>query len=204
VTPPARLNAYFPTWSPDGTKLVYQARQGGVADVGNLYVHDLATGGRTRITDFDLRLPMWWPVTSDVSLDAEHVVYSLPRTADLQATWDVWEVPLVGGDATRLFENAGAPQYLADARIAFLRPSPGDGAPDTFMAADPGGDPDVLVKGAGEGAASPDGTRIAYIKDGILNLLDLASGRSESLVEAERAVWVGDDRLLVVPGPGAQ
>jgi Tol biopolymer transport system component len=205
LDPPAGLNAYFPAWSPDGTKLVYQARQGGVADVGNLYVHDLDTGETTRITDFDLSLPMWWPVTSDVSLDGEHVVYSIPRTADLQTTWDVWEVPVAGGDATRLFENAESPHYLADGRIAFLRPGSGD-SPDTLLAAAQDGEPQVLVEFAAEGgtAVSPDRTRIAYVDDGVLHLLDIASGRSDVLAETEGFAWVGDERLLVVPGPGPQ
>ena len=199
VNPPAGLNAYLPAWSPDGTKLVYQARQGGVADVGDLYVHDLATGERTRITDFDLSLPMWWAVTSDVSMDAEHIVYSLPRTADVQTTWDVWEVPLVGGDPTRLFENAGSPQYLADGRIAFLREAPEGAASDTLVAAAPRDEPEILVEGVDEAAVSPDGTRVAYLDDGVLHLLDIASGRSELFVASERFSWIGDDRLLVLP-----
>ena len=205
LNPPTGLNAYFPAWSSDGTKLVYQARQGGVADVGNLYLHDIASGGRTQLTDLKLDLPMWWPVIANFSPDGERVLYSRPRTSDLQTTWDVWEVPVAGGEPIRLFENADTPQYLADGRIAFFRPGSGD-SPDTLLAAVPGGEPEVLVEYEAEDgtAASPDGTRIAYVDNGVLHLLDLASGESDVLADADRFAWVGDDRLLVAPGPAAQ
>ena len=185
-------------------ELVYQARQGGVADVGDLYLHDLATGERTRLTDLHLELPMWWPVVADFSPDGERVAYSVPRTAKLETAWDVWEVPVAGGEPTRLFQNADAPQYLADGRIAFFRPGADDDSPDTLVAAAPGGEPQVLVEYQAEDgtAASPDGTRIAYVDNSVLHLLDLASGESETLADADRFAWVGDDRLLVVPGSG--
>ena len=211
LDPPAGLNAYFPAWSPDGTKLVYQARQGGVADVGNLYLHDLATGERTRLTDLDLSLPMFWPMEADFSPDGERVAYSRPRTSKLDTPWDVWEVPVAGGDATRLFENAKRPQYLADGRIAFFRPGADDDSPDTLVAAAPGGEAQVLAEYEAEDGtdASPDRTRIAYVDNGVLHLLDLASGESDDTGGRNR-VRLGRrrpapgrprPRAAVVPGP---
>ncbi len=211
LNPPSGLNAYFPDWSPDGTTLVYQARQGGVADVGNLYLHDLATGDRTRLTDLDLSLPMFWPVEADFSPDGERVVYSIARTPKLDTAWDVWEVPVAGGEPTRLFENADAPQYLADGRIAFFRDGSGDDSPDTLVAAAPGGEPEVLVEYEAEDgtAASPDGTRIAYLDERCpaparsrqRTVRDAGGRRPVRLGRRRPAPGRPRPRAAVVPGP---
>ncbi len=40
-------------WSRDGALLVYQQRDGSTNDLGNLFVQNLATGQRTRVTNLD-------------------------------------------------------------------------------------------------------------------------------------------------------
>ena len=150
-----------------------------------------------------------WTQTSAPTASASSTRSRAPRS--WTRAWDVWEVPVAGGEPTRLFENADAPQYLADGRIAFIRDGSGDDTPDTLLAAAPGGEPEVLVEYEAEDgtAASPDGTRIAYVDDGVLHLLDLASGRVRD-AGGRRSVRLGRrrpapgrprPRAAVVPGP---
>ncbi len=74
LNPPAGLNAYLPAWSTDGTKVVYQARQGVVATSAPL-IDDVAAGADSA----DRSRPdpaVGWPVTADVSPNGECVDYS--------------------------------------------------------------------------------------------------------------------------------
>ena len=107
--------AYF---SPDGTKLVYQARTGG-DDCDQQFVLDLATGGVERVSTGTGRTTCGyydWP-------EADRIVYASTHGADpacpappdrsqgyvwpLYETYDLWAVPVGGGEPERLTDTPG-------------------------------------------------------------------------------------------------
>ena len=67
-------------WSPDGSMLVYQQRDGSTQLLGNLYVQDVATGQRTRLTNFDQTQPWdWWFTFPSFAPDGQSILFQLPR-----------------------------------------------------------------------------------------------------------------------------
>jgi hypothetical protein len=46
---------------------------------------------------------------------------------------------------------------------------------------------------------SPDGARLAYIDDGAVRVVDIASGAVETVGEGGAVDWIDDDTLVVVP-----
>ena len=44
----------------------------------------------------------------------------MPRDTTEQPVWDVWTVPLTGGDPTLMLENAAFPSYLPNGEIVFI------------------------------------------------------------------------------------
>ena len=108
VAPSPGLNAYGPAWSPDGTKLVYQERDGNGDQLGTLVVVDLATGERTQVVDFGDSSSGWWFTSPRFSADGEHVLYHY-KTGGAAITSDVYSVPVTGGEPTMVVENASYP-----------------------------------------------------------------------------------------------
>jgi hypothetical protein len=201
---PEGLNAYVRAWSPDGTKLLYQLRKGGTRDVGNLFVHDLSTDQRTQITDLELTEAPWYELHVDFSVDGRSVVFHLPRSAALEnQTWDVWSVPVTGGEPTLVVRNAASPLYLADAEeIAFI--VPGTSAFDGQSIAIAGADGSrrtlvTAVEGIWIQTISPDRSRIAYPDGGSVYVVVVATGEASKVADGGSAEWLDDDTLLVVP-----
>ena len=65
-------DAFGAQWSPDGSMLVYQQRDGSTQLLGNLFVQDVATGLRTRLTNFDQTQPRdWWFTFPSFAPDGE-------------------------------------------------------------------------------------------------------------------------------------
>lgn len=100
VRPPVRLTdpslaAGRPAWSPDGTRIVFQAGADGAGDV---WVVGLDGRAPTRLTDHakDDREPTWLP-------DGRTVLFASNRDGD----YDLWTVPATGGAATRLLHLPG-------------------------------------------------------------------------------------------------
>ena len=192
-------------WSADGTKLVYQARHAAVRDIGNLFVHDLASGVRTQITDLQVPPPYWWFITPSFSHDGRSVVYHLPRTGAETTRWDVWSVPATGGKSTLLLRDASFPMFFPDGRrIAFVVPSPSDfsGHRIEIASADGRGSRRTLVRADGAiwfPTMSPDGTRIAYAEGGSIHVVDVSTGESTNVAEGSSAEWLDDRTLIVSP-----
>ncbi len=214
---PGGLNGYNPSWSADGTKIVYQLRDVGRGrdakawDFGGLYVRDIATGEDTRVIDFGFEPTVtgdsWW-VTPSFSPDGRRILFSLPRDPDEPGvTRDVWSVPVTGGEPTLEVRQADYAQYLLDGRIAFVPEGAQstrivvlerDGARRTLAEAD-------LINS--EFRSSPDGTRIAFeaAADGVddttnfITIVDVSTGEASSVVVGDSAEWVDDDTLLVTP-----
>jgi hypothetical protein len=219
---PEGLNYYGARWSPDGTKLVYQERNGGdddalTGDVGNLFVHDLSTGQRTKITDFELSRAWWYFLSPSFSPDGRKVIFHLPRSRSETTKFDVWSVPVTGGEPTLVLRNASFPMLGSDlpndVRIAFVSPWPNDLAGRSIMAARPLPPPDIsdihvtLVEANDSiwwPTMSPDGGSIAYQDGGSIYVVDFTVGaglapQSVKVADGETAEWLDNDTLIVVP-----
>jgi Tol biopolymer transport system component len=201
---PDGLDGYAATWIDDETILFQgQAAGGGQNQVGDLYAADVATGEVTMVTDLPLESHGAWFIISDVSPDGTTVLFHLPRGKGRNKTWDLWTVPIAGGEATLLREDAGFAQYGPDGSIVYLDdPVSFEGDAIWIMDGD-GRNARSLVEGGRYTywpRFSPDGTKVAYANDGMLEIIDVASGEVTELgvsnQEADPA-WYDDDTLIV-------
>jgi Tol biopolymer transport system component len=204
LDPPGNVNYYMGRFSPDGTKIVYQATLGGTTQIGDLYVEDLVSGEQTRITELEMTTApgnFLFPIFGG---DGEDVYFHLPRSVT-GAEYDVWSVPVTGGEPTLVVENAA--QWV---------PLPQEGSGAFVLPADNGfsGPRMELISGEGRRtvietddivapSASPDGSRIVYRNDvegtGIIVVVDVATGLSSQVGEGNMASWLDDDTLVVAP-----
>jgi Tol biopolymer transport system component len=217
---PEGLNYYGPRWSPDGTKLVYQERDGGsdtalTGDVGNLFVEDVASGRKTQLTDLELKRAWWWFLSPSFSPNGRNVLFHLPRSRSQTTKWDSWSVPVSGGEPTLMLRNASFPMLSAASilpngvRIAYVSPGPSDFAGPSLMAARPLPPPKLsdvrqkLVEANGSvefPTLSPDGSKIAYQDGDSIYVFTLAgNGESSKVADGYTAEWLDDDTLIVAP-----
>ncbi len=204
LQPPEGLNDYVAEWSPDGSKLVYQERIGvDPLDVGNLFVEDLSSGRRTQITHLALTAAEWWPVPPHFSPDGRTVIFHLPRDSHNNQQWDVWSVPVTGGEPTLVLPQAAFPMYFPDGdRIAVVSEMTPDFTGGSISIVDANGPRRTLVK-ANEGiwaiTISPDGGRIAYGDGGSIYVVDVSTGDSAKVADGDLVEWLDTDTLIVVP-----
>ncbi len=200
---PQGLNGYLPRWSPDGSKLVYQLRSGGTNDVGNLFLEDVSSGRRTQLTDLELSNSSWWFLSARFSPDGQSVIFHLPRVQF--SKWDVWSVPVTGGEPTLVLRDAAFPEYFPDGKtIAFVEPRASSPGGVGLQIADAGGSRRTLVEANGPlgiwwPEISPDGTKIAYQDGGSIYVVDVSTGESSKVAEGDNAEWLDDDTLIVAP-----
>jgi hypothetical protein len=190
-------------WSPDGTRVVYQERNGG-SDVGNLFVHEIATGRRTQVTHLDLTSAGWYNLWPSFSPDGQNVIFHLARDASEEPGFDVWSVSVTGGDQELLVEDAAFPMYLPDRRLVYVA-SPTDllSGGDGLVIADADGSTRTLAEAVEEIVkvkVSPNGARVAYGDDRV-RVVAIESGEA-SVVEGDAGSWewVDDHTLLIGPG----
>jgi Tol biopolymer transport system component len=206
---PEGLNGYAPHWSPDGTKIVYQLRNGASdgLDLGNLFVQDLTSGQTTQLTDLDLSTAAWWFMSPRFSPDGRNVIFHLARDPSSTTKFDVWSVPVTGGEPTLMLRNALFPMVLPDGEgIAFVTPSGVDLTGDriSITTADGRGSRRTLVDAEVAievPTMSPDGSRIAYQDGGSIYVVDVATGESSKVADGNyfNAAWLDDDTLIVAP-----
>lgn len=219
IESPKGLTLCAPQWSPDGTKLVYQARDGSEDDdVGNLFVHDLATGETTQVTDLELTNAWWWFLAPRFGVESGfpstnqgNVIFHLPRSPSESTTWDVWSVPVSGGEPTLVLRNAAFPIANGHGpegqRIQFVEPRSNELAGQSLMTGRPTPGQDLRSTLAEANvsiwwpARSPDGGKIAYQDGGSIYVVDLLSLTYESskVDEGNTAEWLDDDTLIVAP-----
>jgi hypothetical protein len=189
-------------WSPDSTRIVYQERGGTSTEVGNLFVHEVATGQRTKITDLDLMTARYYWLAPSFSPDGQTVVFQLARDEGGASGFDVWSVPVTGGDPELLVEDAAWPMYLPDGDLVYVPAPVGDMVGDTLVIAAADGSTRTLaeaVAGISGVTVSPNGARVAYGDDG-LYVVEVESGEATMLEGANDAgtwEWVDDDTLLI-------
>ena len=198
-------DAFGAQWSPDGSMLVYQQRDGSTQRLGNLVVQDVATGQRTQVTHFEAQPWDWWFTFPSFAPDGRSVLFQLPRGDPNNPIWDLWSVPVAGGEQTLVQRNAGWGGYSPDGtRLAYL--SPVDGHDFTggglWITSVHGGTPRALVP---QGHLkwvrwSPDGTQISYSDDGSIYVLDVATGSATRVADGGTAEWFDDHTLIVGTG----
>jgi Tol biopolymer transport system component len=211
--------AATPRWSPDGTKIVYQGYQNENQDnerIGNLYVLDVATGKRTRITD----LPQG-PTALYHGLDALAPTFSADGASVLFAMsddlagvsdgahpgWDIWSVPATGGEPSLEIGDAFGPDVQPDGSIAFSTVSYDKSGPAFGSLAIADADGRTLreiVKGETMLPRwSPDGTQIAYLdlRHESVTVVDATGGTQKILEGADGwPEWVNQETLIVDNG----
>jgi Tol biopolymer transport system component len=205
MTPDA-VDGFGGRWSPDGSTVVYQRRDGATLEIGNLVVVEVGSGETTQITDLDPATHGWWFLSPSFSPDGQSIIFHMPRGRHGANTrWDVWSVPVSGGDPTLVVADASRGVLAPNGdQLAYLDSPQGFWPSSRLMVADAdGGDPRVLVEGDEiDGPRwSPDGTRIAYTDAGRTYVIDVATGET-SLVAADGRVvadWFDEDTLVIVP-----
>lgn len=195
----------WPWWSPDGTTLLYQVTNGAFHAMGNLFLHDLRTDRRTQITDFELTSAEWSQLAMNFSPDGRSVIYHLPRTSAQLTQWDVWSVPVTGGEPTLVLRDAAFPRYFPDGeRIAFVVPTTSGFQGRIIAVAETDGPRRTLVEATQPTywwpSVSPDGTQLAYHLDGAIHVMDVSTGESVKVGPGGRTPeWLDDDTLIVSP-----
>jgi Tol biopolymer transport system component len=115
---------YWPTWSPDGTRLAYASEQ--VPDVpfayiggSTIWVVDVASGQRRKLSDLDGTQPSWSPNDRRIAFWGVD-----PATQNR----DIWTVPVGGGAAVRVTNDAATdatPTWSSDGRFLYFSSSRG-------------------------------------------------------------------------------
>lgn len=200
-----------PRWSRDGSKLVYQERDPLGLDIGNLIVHDLASGQRTQVTDIELANAEWWFLSPSFTADGQSVLFHLPRSSSGRTKWDVWSVPVTGGEPTLVLRDATFPMDtpvvgLEEFQIVILEPRPNHFEGERIMTGRTIPDSDLrqtLVEANDViwwPTMSPDGSRIAYEDGGSIYVVELMTGAaSEVTTNGETAEWLDNDTLILAP-----
>ncbi len=217
------VRAITPSWSPDGTRIVYEGSDSLVEVDGDetITVLDLASGGTTTV--FRGRGEVGFP---SFAPDGETILF----TRRLGYHIDLWAVPSSGGRARIVRRDAALGAYSPDGRALAYR-DPGEafgwlgGAAWAFV---PGiAIADVRADGTTEDREqrvdgprgtskeswpptfvgdweptrpvwSPDGSRIAYEgKGSSIRVVDVGSGAATTIGLGELPIWLDRDSLIV-------
>lgn len=199
---PEGTDGFGARWSPDGSMLVYQQRDGATFEIGNLFVFDVATEEVRQITDLEPETYGWWFLSPSFSSDGQTIIFHRPRGSNTATRWDLWSVPAAGGEPTLVVRDASMGVYAPDGEtLAYLDSPQGEWNSPRLMVADAdGSDPRLLVKGDRIDVPrwSPDGTRIAYTDGDGIHVVDVSTGEDSLVADGETADWFGDDTLVVV------
>jgi Tol biopolymer transport system component len=206
---PQDLEVTLYDWSADGNGLLYGASTGygnatSNGDVGNLFFYDLSTDRSTKLTDLRLRDVWWFEIHPKLSPDGRRAVFELPRNAGPHTRWDVWSVPVTGGEEPALeVRDAAFPLYLADGSIAHVPDLHGTFEGDTIAVANTDGTRETWVRLERETfrayQISPDRQRIAFAEDRSVYVLDIRTGEVTEVATGETVRWVGNETLYVEP-----
>jgi Tol biopolymer transport system component len=211
------------TWSPDGTTLLYSVVHGSpyYSNIQDLFLHDIASDETSTLIDFGLRDRSYFGLAGwDFSPDGSTVLYAQPRRpfacpepnpvapCGEHENFDLWSVPVTGGEPSPVLRNATLPAYLADGRsIAFAKPLYAAYGGSSIEIATGGhrrtlAPADDFVDFIWDMRPSPDRSKLLGSTSSGVYVVDVATGDISHLY-ANTAVWAGDDRLLIGCIPNA-
>jgi basic membrane protein A len=208
LRPSPGRSQYGAAWSPDGARLVVQERLSIGLDQGRLTVTDLRSGSSTTIADFGGAAKNWWWLAPTFSADGDRVLFQLARDATEESPFDVWSVPVTGGDPELVARDAALPVPLGDGSllvVSGLRGLFGRQTP-TISIIDARGRVTELMTAESwvwQPRLSPDGTRLVFVEgdpqrdSGRIRLLDIAAGESTIVGPGDQVGWLDDDTLVV-------
>jgi Tol biopolymer transport system component len=201
--------ANAPRWSPDGTTIVYQGKPS-TEQIGNLYVLDVATGRIDRITNFGpIEAGLWW-MAPTFSSDGQTVLFNKPRRAAIETSdsgqhWDIWSVPVSGGEPTLVHEDAFgvdvSPTGDAIAYTEVVKSDYGFQTGDLYVARPDGSGARKIADGS-EGISrwSPDGSEIAFETGVGIDIVDVETGEVRTTNAGGWPEWVDADTLMIEVG----
>jgi len=201
---PDDVDGYGSRWSPDGSMIVYQGRDGATQVLGNLFVVDVTSGETTQITNLEPASHGWWFMAPSFSPDGRTIIFHMPRGRHgVDTRWDVWTVPVAGGEPTLLVPDASTGVYGPDGdQLAYLDSPRGNWSSSRLMVADADGSaPKVLVQGDGIEFPrwSPGSESIAYADGEEIFIVDVSSGVSTKVADGGWVEWLDDDTLVISP-----
>jgi dipeptidyl aminopeptidase/acylaminoacyl peptidase len=191
---------YSPAWSRDGTKLVFECRDGTVIDVCTI---DADGGGYRNITkgsrpDLQAIMPVWSP-------DGRQIAVGRPLTTG--GASQIWIMDADGGNQ-RQVTSGWEPSWSPDgSRIAFVR---NDGTAHQIWTVRPDGS-DLRKLTSGSHAHSfprwsPDGQLLAFVLDyAQVAVMDASGGPPRTVVDRRSfgLSWSPEgDRLAIAPEDG--
>jgi Tol biopolymer transport system component len=198
-----------PRWSPDGTTVVYQGVGNG-NKIGNLYVLDTTTGRVTQITDLEPLSAGFYYMAPTFSPDGDTVLFTRPTGSmsgggDGGRSWDLWSVPVTGGEPTLMQRNAiGGDFSPSGGAIAYSAYSEVDGQfefGDLYVARSDGSGARKLVDGSTMLPRwSPDGSQIGYtdVERGGLFVVDVETGETKRILDSDEwATWIDENTMIV-------
>jgi dipeptidyl aminopeptidase/acylaminoacyl peptidase len=216
IVSPQGVDARWPSWAPDGSKIVYQAFVPS-PKLGNLFVYDLTSGATTQITDLKQKDVGFYGWMNPTFASTDRVLFHLATGSTFPVERDLWEVSATGASEPKLVQKGAS---YADAspsgEIVFLTgvdewtglgiSTIGHDQP--LGASDAGGQPQPptvpVVEGSGLHSPrwSPDGTKIAYLARGEVNILDMQTGQTSTvqitgLAELDMVNWYDDQTLII-------
>jgi Tol biopolymer transport system component len=195
-----------PQFSPDGSQIVYQAKDYGNW-VGDLFLVDVATGETTRLTHFEPVASGLWDMAPTFSPDGQTVLFTRPSSNYVNQSWDLWSVPATGGRPRPVLRDAALGRLSPDGgTIAYFKPSPEDPLDGDLWLADADGT-DARRLARGDLLAprwSPDGTKIAYVDRGRggTYVVDVTTGGTSRVLDgAYWPEWIDEHTWIVAPDP---
>lgn len=197
VITPEGADGFSPRWSPDGSKLVFQERDAATEELGKLVVYDLTTGKRTPVTDLKARSSdQGWFVSPSFAADGRSILFGLPTgPRSAPEPWDLWSVPVEGGQPMLVLRGASGGAYSPDGRSLAYADSSGR----LIVADADGANPRVLSESVGFPRWSPDGTRIVQLADDGVYVIDVGTGETSLVARGDWPEWFDDNTLIIAP-----